>query len=145
MKVEFGFSFFMSLLLALLALFGVTLPAAGCAPNTTEAERAWMFVATNVIQPVAEKAIAETSTRTATIQAGAQVINPGYRVEVDGYLVQGFKGLVSVRLEGVSGQITGHAQGDAGQAAPTPVITLPTAATTEEVRRDLTRSTQPAP
>jgi len=114
----------LTLLLTAFGLLPTSCIVSGCQSQATEAERAWTFIAQDVIKPVAEKAIEETSTRTATLQGGAQVINPGYSVDLEGFWCTGFKGLAVVRLEGVSGQITGHAQGDAGQAAtvPPPVV-----------------------
>lgn len=104
---------------ALIALFGwlITLLGAGCAPNSTELERMGNRLITDVIQPAVAKAIDETSVRTATLQGGGQVIEPGYDVAVEGFFGTGIKGRCTVRVVGVSGQITGHAQADQGQAA----------------------------
>lgn len=128
---------------AVLTLLAGLFAAAGCQSQATEVERAWTFVGERIIGPAVVKAIEETSTRTATLQGGAQVIEPGYSVDFEGFWVTGLKGRAVVRTVGVSGQITGHAQGDAGQAAtvdppvhretkPTGVITTPQAMKPED-------------
>jgi hypothetical protein len=109
-----------SLLAAVAALGGVGSCVVGCAPQSTELERFSDRVFLEVIGPAATKAIAETSTRTATLQGGAQVIEPGYAVDVEGFWGTGVKASTVVRVVGVSGQLTGHAQGDQGQAATVP-------------------------
>jgi hypothetical protein len=96
----------------------------GCAPQTTELERAWTTINQEVIGPAVTKAMEETSTRTSTLQASAQANNPGYEVEVLALFGTGIHAKTVVRLVGVSGQISGHAQADAGQpgVVPPPVI-----------------------
>lgn len=114
-------------ILTLLSLFGLSETAClqtGCAPETTELERAWTSLNQDIIAPAVTKAIEETSTRTATLQGGAQGIEPGYEVDVFGFFGTGIHSKVMVRLVGVSGQLTGHVQADAGQAGsvPPPVV-----------------------
>jgi hypothetical protein len=120
-------------LTGLLSWFGAVfvflsaLLAGGCAPQATELERFSDRVFVEVIGPAVQKAIAETSTRTATLQGGAQVIEPGYSIDVEGFWGTGVKASTVVRVRGVSGQLTGHAQADQGQPA-----TVPPPATREE-------------
>lgn len=95
----------------------------GCAmfkPNTDPIERGVNNVMANVVQPVATKAIAELSTRTAQMQASAQGINPGYQVEWVATAGPATTGKVTVQTVGIAGQIAGAAQADAGQAASVP-------------------------
>jgi len=109
-----------SLLAAVAALGGVGSCVVGCAPQSTELERFSDRVFLEVIGPAVQKAIAETSTRTATLQGGAQVIEPGYAIDVDGFWGTGVKASTVVRVVGVSGQLSGHAQADQGQSAIVP-------------------------
>lgn len=103
----------------------------GCAPQATELERFSDRVFLEIIGPAVQKAIAETSTRTATLQGGAQVIEPGYDVQVEGFWGTGVKAATTVRIVGVSGQLTGHAHGDQGQAAVVQPPAIRTEPTTE--------------
>ena len=89
----------------------------GCAPQSTELERFSDRVMSEVIGPAVEKAIQETTMRTATLQGGAQVIEPGYRVDVEGFFGTGVKASTVVRNVGVRGQRTGPGPSDQGQAA----------------------------
>jgi hypothetical protein len=95
----------------------------------------------DMIVPVTTKAIKEVGVRTATLQGGAQVINPGYDIVIEGFLVQGFKGRAIVRIIGVSGQLMGHAQGDRDVASRTPPLLGPE----DIVERDIViiRDTEP--
>lgn len=88
---------------------------AGCAPKTTELERAAMFIGENIVVPAAQKALEETSTRTAQMQWGAHGIEPGYTVEGEGFWCTGVKFDVSSFLKDVAGQIQSANQMDAGQ------------------------------
>lgn len=83
----------------------------GCAPNSEAIERQVTLVMERVVIPVAEKAMQEVTTQTATLQGGAQVIEPGWQCQLEGFWVTGFKGTATVQAIGVSGQLTGHAQG----------------------------------
>lgn len=89
----------------------------GCAPKATEIERVLMYTAEHVIKPTVEKATDETTVRTASLQGGRQAINPGYVIRFAGYWKTGVDGEISVKTDGVAGQVTGHVQTDAGQAA----------------------------
>jgi hypothetical protein len=100
----------------------LTLFLVGCPPSTTEIERKIDRSFDDIIVPITKKAITEVGVRTATLQGGAQVINPGYDIVIEGFLVQGFKGRALVRIIGVSGQLMGHAQGDRDVASRTPPL-----------------------
>ncbi len=63
-----------------------------------------------IVGPAVQKALSETSVTGAQLQGGLQGIEPGYKVDVDGYLVQGFRGSIVIRAIGVAGQITGSGQ-----------------------------------
>lgn len=106
-----------SILLVVLLGFGALSLLGGCAPKATELERFSDQLLEKVIQPAVDKALDETSVRTATLQGGAQVIEPGYAINVEGFWGTGVKAATTVRIVGVSGQLTGHAQADQGQAA----------------------------
>ena len=123
------FSVFLLLLVVLLG---------GCAPQATEIERGMTFVGEKVLVPVVEKALHETSMRTATLQGGIQGINPGYVLEMEGLLVNGFKGKVVVRVIGIAGQLQGHGQADQGQEA-----TIPPPASQEVTTEVLTGPEEP--
>lgn len=99
-----------------LALCAMLAAASGCMDKATELERFSDSVMGTVIAPAIEKAIAETSTRTAALSGGAQAIEPGYEVHARGMIGTGFDGTVTVKVIGVSGQVDGHIQTDAGQA-----------------------------
>jgi len=105
-----------TLWMLIMAVFLLASPCChlGCAPNTEPMERMANKVMETVVAPVAAKAVEEVKTRAATLQGGAQVLEPGYETEIEGYLVQGFKGTITIKLKGVAGQLTGHAQGDQG-------------------------------
>jgi len=98
-------------------VFLATLLSSGCAPQATEIERVLMYTAEHVIKPAVEKATDETTVRTASLQGGLQAINPGYVIHFEGYWKTGVDGEISVKTDGVAGQVTGHVQTDAGQAA----------------------------
>lgn len=82
----------------------------GCAMNTDPIERSFNRMMSEVVGPAVVKAIAETKTDAASLAGGAQVIEPGYEVTFEGFFGTGVKGVAVVRLVGVSGQLTGHAQ-----------------------------------
>jgi len=106
-----------SILLAVLLGLGAFSLLGGCAPQATELERFHDRLMTDVIGPAVTKSIDETSVRTATLQGGAQVIEPGYLTEIEGFWGTGVKAKAIIRVVGVSGQLTGHSQADQGQAA----------------------------
>jgi len=91
-----------------------------CAPNQEPMERALNRMLTEVVGPAVTKAIEETVTETAGLTGGAQAIEPGYRIEFEGWFGTGVKGIAVVKLTGISGQLTGHVQtsGSIGPPAP---------------------------
>lgn len=95
------------LILCLLVLFECT----GCVkPNAEPVERAVNMIVTNVVTPAIEKIVEETSTTSAQLQGGAEVIDPGYEGEFEGFWVTGLKGKISVRAKGLAGRISGSTQ-----------------------------------
>lgn len=105
--------------LVVLALLGLLLAFTGCAAPKVDANV--QYVIEQVIAPAIQKGLAETSTRTATLQGGLQGINPKYKVDFQGLWVTGVIGSAAAGLDGVSGQITGHVQTD-NDAEPKPAI-----------------------
>lgn len=91
-----------------LTLFGGCLLS--CTPDYSPMERMAREIMETVVRPIAEKAIAETLTDTATLQGGVQGINPTYVISIQGKVVTGFEGEIRIGIEGVAGQLTGHAQ-----------------------------------
>lgn len=84
---------------------------AGCGPDKQDVlTHVSDKVIDSVVKPAVEKALAETSVTGAQLQGGLQGIEPGYKVDVDGYLVQGFRGSIVIRTVGVAGQLTGSGQ-----------------------------------
>ena len=73
-----------------------------------------------VIKPAVNKMTEELSGRTAQLQGQGSLINPGYKVY--GYAGM-FNGLIfdfNLNATGVSANLAGAAQGDAGQPGPVP-------------------------
>lgn len=115
----FCLSALIQLILAALVGLGWLASVPGCAPNTEPLERTANKVLDTVVAPAVAKALEETNFRTATIQGGAQVIEPGWRIEFQGVMVNGVQGYMNIRAAGVAGQLTGHSQGD-NEATPAP-------------------------
>jgi hypothetical protein len=140
-----------ALIVAALTLV-LSLFSTGCAPNATELERGFTFVGERILVPIANKALTETITRSSYLGGGVQGIEPGYCVEIEGKLVQGFEGKAEIRACGISGQLTGHVQSDAGQEAPQLTTAQPPGeettaappATTEEISGPAPPTSQPA-
>ena len=65
----------------------------------------------DVVKPAVGKAIEEVSATSAQIQGGAEVINPGYESELEGFWVTGIKAKISVKATGVAGRLSGSVQG----------------------------------
>jgi len=89
---------------------------AGCLkPDLNPIERGISTMMVEVVKPAVMKAGEELSARTAQLQGQGSLINPGYTVE--GFASAGpattFK--FTIRAEGVSANLAGAAQGDAGQ------------------------------
>jgi len=90
---------------------------AGCVkPNSEPIERAVNMIVTNVVTPAIDKIVEETSTTSAQLQGGAEVIDPGYEGEFEGFWVTGLKGKISVRARGVAGRISASTHADRTQA-----------------------------
>ena len=100
---------------ALLVGLGV-LVSLGCQANTEPIERAANTALDTIVKPAVEKAAAELSTRTAALQGQGSLINPGYVIEGFGNFGPGVAYRISIRAEGISGNIAGHSQADQGQA-----------------------------
>ena len=73
---------------------------------------------TEVIKPAMEKIAAETSARTAQLQGQGSLINPGYQISGFAGLFQGIHYNLAINTVGVSANLAGATQADAGQAAP---------------------------
>lgn len=73
-----------------------------------------------VIKPAVEKMAGELSARTAQLQGQGSLINPGY--EISGFVSVGPAATFQFTLQaiGVSANLTGAAQADAGQAGTVP-------------------------
>lgn len=57
-----------------------------------------------------DKASTELSSQTAALAGAGALIDPGYRVDIDGMVGTGFKGTMIVRVVGGSAIITGNTQ-----------------------------------
>jgi len=98
--------FHMKRMIAVLAVLAV-----GCGPDKQDVlTHVSDKVIDTIVGPAVQKALSETSVTGAQLQGGLQGIEPGYKVDVDGYLVQGFRGSIVIRAIGVAGQITGSGQ-----------------------------------
>lgn len=99
----------------------------GCQANTEPIERASNTIVKEVIQPAVAKAVGELSTRTAQLQGQGSLINPGYNIEGFANFGPGVAYRFNIRVDGVSANIAGATQADAGQAGvvPPPAIRKP--------------------
>ena len=93
----------------------------GCLkPDLNPIERSINTLVKEVIAPAVAKAGEELSARTAQLQGQGSLINPGYTVE--GFASAGpattFK--FTIRAEGVSANLAGAGQADAGQTGSVP-------------------------
>ena len=108
-------------LLMLLQLFG-GLGAGGCLMGTTgcafggSIEKGMTLMVKEVIGPAVQKASEELSARTAQVQGQGSFINPGY--EISGFASAGpaVTFTFTMNAVGVSANLAGAAQADAGQA-----------------------------
>lgn len=82
----------------------------GCAPNAEPIERSVTMIAEKIIVPVTNKAIEELQMQAGSLHGGAQVIEPGWRFEGEGFWCTGIKVSSVIRTTGVSGQIAGSVQ-----------------------------------
>lgn len=96
----------------------------GCQPNAEPLERSANLVVTEVVKPVMAKAIGELSQRTAQLTAQGSLINPGYRVRGYASFGTGVTYDFELNVVGVSANVAGATQADAGQEAtvPPPVV-----------------------
>ena len=113
----------------LVAVAFITVCNVGCQPNMEPIERGANTLIVEVVKPAVEKASAELTARTAQYQGQGSLINPGYVVEGHGVFGPGVAYRFSIRTEGVSANVTGATQQDAGQAAVMPAPAMRDAAT----------------
>ena len=102
---------------------------AGCAPDTEPIERT-ASKGFDVVQTALSKAVAETSTRTASLQGTLTGVEPGWVFEGYGIWGTGIVYQGKMYMKGVSGTLMGHTQTDAGQegSVPPPAMREPDAA-----------------
>jgi hypothetical protein len=114
----------------LLALFGLALP--GCGPNSEAIERS-ASKGFEVANAALQKALQETSTRTAQLQGDMKAVEPGWVVRGYGIFGTGLVYEGQIFAKGVSGGLSGATQADQGQAATVspPVLREGEKATTE--------------
>ena len=85
---------------------------AGCSLGAEPIERSFQTLMVEVIKPAVSKAMEEVVTQTATMQGGAEAINPSLVIE--GYAHWTGTGMIyktTVGLQGVAGRIAGFGQG----------------------------------
>jgi len=107
----------MSRIASLIVLALTALALTGCQPNMDPIERATNTIVKEVVKPAVEKATAELTARTSQVQGQGSLINPGYHVRG----IAGFGPMAvwsfEIGTDGVSANIAGATQADAGQAA----------------------------
>jgi len=109
------------LLTALAALF-----AFGCVQQQPIEQFAGKFV-DGVIEPAVKEGLSR-GVESLTIQAGAQGINPTYRVDFEGFWCTGIKGMASVGVQGLSGQMAITSLSPVRTELPGGVVRMPTVA-----------------
>jgi len=111
-------------LLISVALVGIL---CGCQANTEPIERATNTAISEVVKPAIEKLTAELSSRSAQLQGQGSLINPGYTVRGHAGFGPTAYWEFTIQAEGVSANIAGATQADAGQAGtvPPPAIRNP--------------------
>jgi len=92
----------------------VVLLGIGCAINTEPIERASNRMIDEVVSPAMQKAVTELSERSAALQGQGSLINPGYVMDGYGIVGTGFVWTASVKLDGVSANLSGATQADQG-------------------------------
>lgn len=92
----------------------------GCTPNTEPIERGANAMIAGVVKPAMAKAADELSARTAQFQGQGSLVNPGYRVRGWGALGTGVWYDFEVNAVGVSANVAGATQQDAGQEGSVP-------------------------
>lgn len=95
------------------ALFVVALP--GCQPNAEPIERMGNQLS-GVMQSALSKAATELSARTSQMQGQGSLINPGYEGTIVGGVGPTFFSTFALHTTGVSANVSGATQSDAGQA-----------------------------
>ena len=92
----------------------VVLLGIGCAINTEPIERASNRMIDEVVSPAMQKAVTELSERSAALQGQGSLINPGYVMDGYGIVGTGFVWTASVKLDGVSANLSGATQANRG-------------------------------
>jgi len=92
----------------------------GCAPDTEPIERGANAMIDGVVKPAVAKAADELSARTAQYQGQGSLINPGYRIQGHGVFGTGVVYNFEVNAVGVSANVSGATQQDAGQEGSVP-------------------------
>lgn len=94
---------------------------AGCAPDSEAIERTANTVIDKVVSAGIAKAVGELTSRAAQLQGQVSGINPGYKLTGFGIFGTGIVWDVTVKLDGVSGNLAGATQAGAdpfGAVAP---------------------------
>lgn len=87
--------------------------SAGCKENAEAIERTANAAIEKVVNPAVAKAIDELTTRAAQVQGQVSGINPGYKLTGFGIFGTGLVWDVTVKLDGVSGNLAGATLGTA--------------------------------
>jgi len=98
-----------------LSLCAFLVLCAGCQPNTEPIERT-ANKGFDIANQYVGKALAETSTRTSSMQGNLQGVEPGWVFEGFGIFGTGVVYQGKLYAKGVSGGLMLHAQADQGQA-----------------------------
>ena len=105
---------------ALVAIVFLGVAVIGCQPNVEPIERGASTLMLEVVKPAVSKAADELSARTAQLQGQGSLINPGYVVDGFANFGPGVAYRFSIATVGVSANISGATQADAGQAGSVP-------------------------
>ncbi len=97
------------------ACLGLMCVAIGCQPDMEPIERT-ASAGFDVVNKALDKAISETTTRTATMQGNLTGVEPGWVVRGYGIFGTGVVYEGQVFAKGVSGTLQGHTQTDSGEA-----------------------------
>ena len=84
----------------------------GCQANAEPLERATNSALEKVVTPVLEKGITELAARAAHASGQVSAINPGYQVDGDVIVGTAVAWRMTLKLDGVSGNLSGSIQGD---------------------------------
>jgi hypothetical protein len=107
----------LALVTALLDVLGGCPLMVGCQPDMEPIERSANLMIKEVVRPAIEKAADELTTRTSQYQGQGSLINPGYRVRGHGVWGTGVLFDFELNAVGLSANIAGATQQDAGQPA----------------------------